>query len=257
MINLDNFDKMIGRYGCDPPFDHCIIDNFFDEEFANSIEKEFPDYDDSDWFIYNNELEIKKTQNNWRKFPANTYQAFSYLMSPEIISRLSKLIGEELFVDHGLHGGGWHIHANGGNLNPHLDYSIHPKLGLERVLNLIVYISSGINNENGGHLGLWSHDEKNRKPGLLTKEIAPKFNRAVIFNTTQNSWHGMSNFLNLDPGLYRKSIAVYYLRRPIPGADTRSRALFAPREDQIGNMDVLETIRLRSDVLTSNLVYRK
>ena len=24
--------------------------------------------------------------------------------------------------------GGWHCHSDGGNLNSHMDYSIHPKL---------------------------------------------------------------------------------------------------------------------------------
>ena len=49
-------------------------------------------------------------------------------------------IGIKLFIDPGLHGGGWHIHSNKGNLNPHLDYSIHPKMDIQRRLNLIVYL---------------------------------------------------------------------------------------------------------------------
>ena len=32
------------------------------------------------------------------------------------------------------------MHGTGGNLNVHKDYSVHPKLGLRRKLNLI-YIS--------------------------------------------------------------------------------------------------------------------
>jgi len=32
------------------------------------------------------------------------------------------------------------MHAAGGNLNPHLDYSIHPKMGLQRKLNVIIYL---------------------------------------------------------------------------------------------------------------------
>jgi Rps23 Pro-64 3,4-dihydroxylase Tpa1-like proline 4-hydroxylase len=35
-------------------------------------------------------------------------------------------------------------------LNVHLDYSIHPKLGLERRLNLVLYITSGWKPEWGG-----------------------------------------------------------------------------------------------------------
>ena len=58
----------------------------------------------------------------------------------------------------GLHGGGWHLHARGGKLNVHLDYSVHPKLHLERRLNLIVYLAQGWDPAWGGALGLWTHD---------------------------------------------------------------------------------------------------
>jgi len=93
-------------------------------------------------------------------------------------------------------------------------------------------------------------------PGELVKEVEPRFNRAIVFNTTQNSWHGMSRKLTAPEGIYRKSLAIYYMREPVDGADPRGRALFAPREEQKGDRTVLETIRLRSDVATSCSVYR-
>jgi hypothetical protein len=169
---------------------------------------------------------------------------------------LEEALGEKVFVDHGLNGGGWHIHGTGGNLNPHLDYSIHPKMGLERVLNIIIYLSPDLRPEHGGHLGLWEDDELNGAPGRLVKEVEPRFNRAVIFNTTQRSWHGMSRKLEVPEGIYRKSLAIYYLREPANGAEQRGRALFAPREEQRGDEAVLNTIRLRSNVATSSNVYR-
>jgi hypothetical protein len=55
---------------------------------------------------------------------------------------LSKKLDLFLYPDPGLHGGGWHMHGAGGNLNPHLDYSIHPKSGLMRKLNIIIYLSN-------------------------------------------------------------------------------------------------------------------
>jgi len=155
-----------------------------------------------------------------------------------------------------LNGGGWHIHGTGGNLNPHLDYSIHPKMQMERVLNIIIYLSSELAPEHGGYLGLWAHDDARNAPGELVKEVEPRFNRAIIFNTTQNSWHGMSRKLDLPEGIYRKSLAIYYMREPAADADPRGRALFAPRDEQRHDQAVLETIRLRSNVSTSRDVYR-
>ena len=52
---------------------------------------------------------------------------------------MGKLAGVNLYPDCGLHGGGWHTHGVGGKLNMHPDYAIHPKSGLERQLNLIIY----------------------------------------------------------------------------------------------------------------------
>ncbi|RVU03271.1 2OG-Fe(II) oxygenase [Novosphingobium umbonatum] len=257
MINFDNFDSALKKYGHDGPFDHCVIDGFFEQDFAKLLESEMPDYDHDDWYVYRNSIENKKTQNSWEKFPSATYRAFAELQSAAVTDRLARLIGAPIYVDHGLHGGGWHIHGVGGNLNPHFDYSIHPKLKLERVLNIIVYISSALDPKHGGALGLWSHDEEKNLPKDLVREVDPVFNRAVLFNTTQNSWHGMSSPLTVEEGIYRKSLAIYYLRDPAPSADARGRALFAPRVEQREDSEVLETIRLRANVSTSGQAYRR
>jgi len=137
------------------------------------------------------------------------------LNSPQMIKLLEKHVGVNLFPDMGLHGGGWHMHGSGGNLNPHFDYSIHPKCGLQRKLNIIIYLSRDLKPiKHKGHLGLWSHDHKINQPKDLIKEVEPIFNRAIIFDTTQNSWHGMSQKLQVPKGIYRKSLAVYYLTEP-------------------------------------------
>lgn len=256
MLNIDAIREALKTFRGAAPFDHCVVEDFFETEVAISLADEFPEYESADWYFYNNAIEHKKALNSWEKFPRNTYQAFTTLQSPVMTNLLEEALGEKVFVDHGLNGGGWHIHGQGGNLNPHLDYSIHPKMNLERVVNIIVYLSPDLRESHGGHLGLWTHDEKRKAPGDLLKEIEPKFNRAVIFNTTQNSWHGMSRKLDVPENVYRKSLAIYYMRQPAEGADKRGRALFAPRHEQKGDQSVLDTIRLRSDVATSSDVYR-
>ena len=256
MINFSRVRESLRVFSSGLPFDHCVVDGIFEEQVARKLSEDFPNYQSTDWYFYNNSIEHKKALNNWEKFPETTYQAFGALQSSAITDLLAEALGERIYVDHGLNGGGWHIHGQGGNLNPHLDYSIHPKMGLERVLNIIVYLSPDLKPEHGGHLGLWAHDAENNAPGELVKEVEPRFNRAIIFNTTQNSWHGMSRKLDVPEGIYRKSLAIYYLRDPAEGADSRGRALFAPREEQKGDAGVLETIKLRSNVATSSNVYR-
>lgn len=257
MINLDAVKENARNFMTENPFNHCVIDGFFSPETANGLAQEFPTYDSDAWFHYSNPIEEKKALNNWNAFPPLTYRVFDFLNSKHFVDALGSLVGQQLYSDYGLHGGGWHIHASGGNLNPHLDYSLHPKLGLERKLNLIVYLSKELNPElHGGHLGLWSHDAARSQPDKLVKEVEPVFNRAILFDTTQHSWHGMSRRLNMPGTVFRKSLAVYYLCQPNVGAASRERAQFAPREEQKGDPKVERIIALRSSVASSSQVYK-
>jgi len=252
-----NFSALKDSFLSAEPFDHVVIDDFFLPEIADGLAAEFPTFESDIWAEYNNPLEIKKTSNNWNKFPTLTYSVFSFLNSDEFVGEMSKLTGDPLYPDTGLHGGGWHTHRPGGKLNTHLDYSIHPKLKLERRLNLIVYIAPNWVPEWGGKLGLWEVDTDGRTPGKLAQEIDCLFNRAVIFDTSQNSWHGLPEPVRSPEGINRNSLATYYLCEPRKEAAERGRALFAPTDSQKGNAEIEELIKLRSGVNTSESVYRK
>jgi len=231
------------HWGSLDPFPHLVLDNFFDDELAHELAADFPDYDSPVWHTYDNAIEVKKTLNNWHHFSPALYKFFTDINSRECYRIFERLTNCKLYPDHGLHGGGLHIHGAGGRLNTHLDYSIHPKLGLERRLNLIVYLNAGWQKSWGGSLGLWRDD--GGKPGELIKSIAPMFNRAVLFDTT-NAWHGLPEPITCPPGQHRKSLAVYYLCEPREGAADRSRALFAPTEAQAGDAAVMELIKRRA-----------
>jgi len=240
------------------PFDHAVVDGFFRPETAEALAGEFPDFDSEIWHRYDNAIEIKKTCNDWNRFPPATYRAFAALNAPALTAFLGATLlgGMPLWSDPGLNGGGWHIHGRGGKLNTHLDYSLHPKLGLQRKLNVIVYLNPAWRDEWGGHLGLW-HAHGDEAPGPLAKRIAPRFNRAVIFDTTQNSWHGLPEPLTCPDDQYRKSLAIYYLCEPPPGVDRRGKALFAPTEEQADDPAVRELIRRRAGIRSAETVYRK
>lgn len=255
-INEKALKEGLKKFKGNIPFDHCVIDNFLRKDILIKIEDEFLDYDSDKWYIYSNKLECKKACNDWNSFGPVTYSFFSFLNSKEFTEYLSNLIGLSLISDPGLHGGGWHCHGVAGNLNPHLDYSIHPKLGLQRVINIIIYVSKELKESHGGHLGLWEHNKLDNKPGKLLASIEPKYNRAVIFNTTQNSWHGMSKPLSVPDGIYRKSLAIYYLKTKDCSAPTNQRAIYSARENQKDNDEIIALIKLRSDISTSHLVYR-
>lgn len=238
------------------PFDHLVIDNFLPQSLAFSLSSEFPKYDSSKLHKYKNALEDKKATDNWLEFNKFTYLYFSIICSQEINLALSKKFKIDLIPDYGLHGGGQHIHSKKGNLNPHLDYAIHPKLTYERRINLIYYLTDNYIPSDGGYLGFWENTIDN-KPGNLIKEYAPKFNRCVIFNTSQNSWHGLSRIYNPKKNNFRKSLASYYLSKTRKNSRKHTRALFATRTDQNNNKEIQRLIKLRSSEKNSSKVYVK
>jgi Rps23 Pro-64 3,4-dihydroxylase Tpa1-like proline 4-hydroxylase len=158
MIPPVNIGPLAWDYRGKQPFDHCVIDNFWPEALVRELAEEFPQFDrqGSGWHCYDNPLEAKLTCNDWNRFGSATYRAFTFLNSAHFVELLRLTIGADypLYADHGLHGGGLHAHGVSGKLKVHLDYELHPKTGLQRKLNLLVYLNPEWQDEWGGYLGL-------------------------------------------------------------------------------------------------------
>ncbi len=69
----------------------------------------------------------------------------------------------------------------------------------------MIYFNKNWQDSYGGKLELWDKAMTHK-----VKEIAPLFNRCVIFNTDADSFHGHPDPLTTPPGITRKSIALYY-----------------------------------------------
>ncbi len=82
-----------------------------------------------------------------------------------------------------------------------------------------------------------------------------KFNRAVFFDTTQNSWHGLVNGVKIQKGITRNSIAMYYLTNSFKKITNRSKALFAPASYQKNNKIILKLIEKRTNIKFSKNIY--
>lgn len=248
IINDIDWPKVKVQFESALPFNHVVIDNFFTDEVASKIFDDMPGYSENTDAHYDNLIEKKKTIQNWTKFSKNIYTAMSTLVGEKFTENLKVLTNNDgLVADYGLHGGGIHMHKSGDYLNTHLDYDIHPKIDMKRKLNLIVYLTPNWQPEWGGNLNLWSHDAQTNQPKEIITSVTPLFNRAVLFDTTQNSWHGVTEGINPPEGIYRKSLALYYL---IPTGDLsnkRKKALFTPREEQKGNQVVIDLIKKRME----------
>jgi len=227
------------------PFPHIVIDNFFTTDLALILAEEFPK-SESDAFNarYNNQLELKNTCNIWDRFPPTTYKVFSFLNSQTFRDKLEDATGiPGLIEDPGLHGAGLHSYPSGGKLNIHIDSHTHAKLGLCRTLNLIVFLNIDWKKEFGGELGLYGRNEDGA-PTQAEALIEPVFNRAVIFDTRKDCWHGLATPNRFPTGTSRNSLAVYYFKEDNePG---RKRALFYPNKDQQNNSEILQLIKERA-----------
>lgn len=249
MITKSTLEKILTAEVQRAPFDHMVIDDFLEPRVADQLESEFPEFNSSLWYNYDNPLEVKKTMNFWDRFPPTTYTIFWDLCSEQVTEALNNKFNVKLKADMGLNGGGWHIHGAGGKLNVHQDYSIHPKIPMQRKLNIIYHLSRNWDPSWGGSLQLWSHNPENNKPKELIKTVDIKYNRAVIFDTTQHSWHGFAGKLTCPESVYRKTLAIYYVQEPDASTvEERYRAIFAPSEEQQNDPEVLRLIEERTKV---------
>lgn len=257
-INLKGIIDLERQWSSAKPFSHIVIDNFLPQDIAEKVAEEFPDADSDFWYEYANPLEIKKACSDWNKFPPSIYQVFNALMSDKIESALSILTKKSVVADSGLHGGGLHCHKAGGKLNTHLDYSMHPKLNLQRKVNIIIYVSKDWDPSWDGALGFWENDSSDGvdKPGKLIRKVDCVFNRAVIFDTTQNSWHGLPDPVLCPDNRSRNSLATYYLCEPPTNVDERAKALYAPAENQKGDEKIAELIKKRASLTDFSKVYK-
>ena len=229
------------------PFRYFVIDGLVSESHAHELSQEFLPYDSDRWFRYDSPLERKRTIREWGCFPARTYQWFHYLCGPEFLAQLRDITQRpDLVPDTGLHGAGWHIQGRGDHLNVHVDYSLHPRLHLQRQYNLIMYLTPDWQSDWGGDLEFWSHDPDTNEPARAEARIQPCFGRAVLFETQGWAWHGCPRPLACPEGIYRKSIAMYYLATPDPDNPQRLRARYAASEAQRDDPDIQELIQRRS-----------
>ena len=90
-------------------------------------------------------------------------------------------------------------------MDVHVDGNYHDMMDLNRRMNALLYLNPDWESSWGGCFGIYSHDG-----AKLVKKIAPIFNRLVVFDSHDYSFHGLPEKLNFPKGENRKSIILYY-----------------------------------------------
>jgi hypothetical protein len=197
------------------PFPHVYFDNFFDPALLELVLSEFPKPGEIKWQRFDNEQEVKLASASEALFGPITRLLLYHLNSITFLEFLSGVTGiEDLISDPCFDGGGLHQIVRGGKLGVHADFNKHPRYGLDRRLNLLLYLNKDWREEYGGHLQLWNSD--------MTKcetKILPVFNRLMIFGTTDFTFHGHPDPLQCPVGMTRKSLALYYFSNGRPSQE--------------------------------------
>jgi Rps23 Pro-64 3,4-dihydroxylase Tpa1-like proline 4-hydroxylase len=187
------------------PFPHAVFDDFFPEPTLSEILQEFPAPGSLDWQRFNSSTERKLASRRETQLGDYTRHFIWELNSSVFVSFLETLSGiKGLIPDPHLGGGGLHQIERGGFLKIHADFNRHLGLGLDRRVNVLLYLNRDWKEEYGGHLELWDRGMKQ------CVKLLPVYNRMVVFSTTDFSFHGHPDPLACPKGCSRKSIAMYY-----------------------------------------------
>ena len=202
------------------PFRHVAIDNFLVSDNCESLLRDFPVFDEK---RATNELgligrkAVVERVSNISPFYGAFYQ---YINSDAFLDAMSKLTGiQDLIADKTLFGGGTHNNLSDQGLDFHIDFNIDERNMLHRRINLLIYLNKEWEEAWGGAIELHS-DPHN----AVVDEIAsflPLFNRAVIFETNEYSWHGFRR-ITLPPDkqhLSRKSFSIYLYTKDRPAEE--------------------------------------
>lgn len=206
------------------PFKHLVVDNFFDEPLAEACLAAFPSISDPCWEHANDadiEIKYRTTWTSEFDIPDSIIYAVRILNSAPILKAMSKTFGiDKIIPDPYFTGGGLNVTKPGGLLDVHVDGNYHDATGLNRRLNALVYLNKNWAPDWGGEFG--AYDETGE---VCLKSIAPLFNRIVIFDSHDKSFHGLPKPINFPVDQTRKSILLYYYTK-----DPRPESLITVNE---------------------------
>lgn len=202
--------SLAAEFASAAPFRHVLIDEFLEPSFCRELLKEFPPYDAARF-------------RNEHGHPGKAHREDLPALGPAF-ARLDALFRSQGFLDYmseltgipGLRfdpeyfGGGTHENLDGMELDPHVDFTLHPHSGLNRRVNLLLYLNPEWDPAWGGalelHVNPWRPAGEDR-----VQCVAPAFNRLVVFETSDRSWHGFQR-IQLPAErktLSRRSVALY------------------------------------------------
>jgi hypothetical protein len=220
------------KYQQNLPSPHLIFDHLLPDSLLTEIIKEFPE---NPFVAHPVACSDQKCSNHYKQIklrhpesygPA-TAALYTFLQSPYILSYLEKISGIQHLIpgDHAS-GSGFHQTLSGGYLAIHSDSSHHRPPSsravtttdsqhhhhhLYRRLNLYLFLNPNWDPSYGGYLEFWPQDLSQ-----CQQRILPSLGRAVLFTSTDTSFHGHPQKVTCPKDRSRRSLTMYYYTESPP-----------------------------------------
>ncbi len=197
-----------GRFARAEPFPHLVIDDLVDADSLHEATREFP-------------APEQMPERPGRKGMLELSDPA--LVPPALRALRDELLGERftawlalvtgvkgLVTDPGGSWGALRQSGDGVEGKIHVPPVTHPTQPWYRRLTLILHLTEGMTEGNGGCFQLWDAGK-----ALPRQSIVPLFNRAVVFLATPTSFHSVSR-TRLGPGQARKVMQTLYYTEDAP-----------------------------------------
>jgi hypothetical protein len=223
MINeqvIDNALEIQHAFQSARPFRYVEIDNFLEPEICERLLQDFPSFDKKKAVTELGRIGRKAVIENVSSISPFYSTFYNFINSKPFLDKLSDLTGiADLIADETLFGGGTHENLDGQYLDAHIDFNIDERRMLHRRLNLLIYLNKEWEESWGGCIEL--HSDPRHPETDEIKSFLPLFNRAVIFETNEYSWHGFPviRLPQEKKHLSRKSFSIYLYTKDRPAEE--------------------------------------
>jgi hypothetical protein len=223
MINPDILNDALNiqrRFDKAQPFRHVELDGFLTPDSCQQLLADFPSFDKKYALNEHGEVGGKAVVERVSGISPFYKKFYDYINSAEFLNAISDLTGiPDLLADETLFGGGTHENRHGQTLDVHVDFNIDERRMLHRRLNLLIYLNHDWESDWGGLIELHSNPWDQNVNQV--QRFLPLFNKALIFETNEYSWHGFERIqLPEDKQhLSRKSFSIYLYTRDRPAEE--------------------------------------
>jgi len=216
------------------PFPHTVIDDFLPMDVVRYCQENFPGAlgaqgaeFDRDQERFKRSFQPDELDNPVLRNMFYHFNSLPFIRMVERITGIKGLIPDPYFM-----GGGFHETRTGGHLSMHADFNHHKPLGLERRVNVLMYLNEEWQDGYGGELELWEGKMKECR-----QRVVPLAGRCVMFNTTGDSWHGHPDPVAHPKDTPRRSIALYYYTATWEDDNVAKTTQFKARPDTEDRVD--------------------